>query len=152
MAAFAIGAAVLLLGAAIWAALTRKWLLAFGGLSLVIVAGAVWIVLLAQSVESTYIYAGTRHGMERVAQALRSHHDQAGALAKGLTVSDLGDPYLPAPSDGYGYVLEHSEHAFVLKSWARDGKPGGVRLDQDIIVSWKQGDGSIQVQSAPISP
>jgi len=134
-----------------WAFISKKWLLAFIGLSLLI-AVVVWIGLLLKSVESTYLYAGTRNGMERIAESLQAYHRDKGRFPPGMKVEDLGDSTLPGPHGGFGYTIEVTDDSYVLTSWARDGKPGGEGFDEDIFVFWKKGDLHINVKSAPIAP
>lgn len=140
-----------LLAGIVWGLATRSWLVA-AGCAAVLIAGVVWAILLLRAVERTYLYAGTRHALQEIAGELRNYHEQHGSFPAGLKVVDLGNPRLPGPEAGWGYVMTVADHSFSLTSLALDGKPGGEKYDQDIIVSWKAGDRSITTQSAPISP
>jgi hypothetical protein len=144
-------AALMVVGFTIWGFARKKWPVAFGGLSLLLLA-ALWIAAVAVNIQRASVYKATRNGMEAVAWALRSYHEKNGSFPKGLRVGDLGNPQLPAPDSGHGYVLNLSEHSFLLTSWGRDGKPGGKGLDQDILVSWKAGDDQIGIQASPDYP
>lgn len=108
----------------------------------------VWTILRA---DQTYRYALTRQALTEIAESLCSYHSKHGAFPAGFQISDLGNPRFARPEDNWGYVSQISPHAFTLTSYARDGKPGGQDHDQDIIVSWKAGEG-LTVQSADISP
>jgi hypothetical protein len=146
-----IAVVIALLAGTTWAFINKNWLLAFIGLSL-LSALVVWIVLLLKSVQSTYLYAGTRAGMERIAKSLQTYHKDKGRFPPELKVEDLADSTLPGPREGFGYTLKVTEDSFVLSSWARDGKPGGEGFDEDIFVFWKKGDLHLNVKSADIAP
>jgi hypothetical protein len=139
-----------LLGGIVWGLVQKQWVLV-AGCAAVLLAGAVWIVMLLWSLHSTYRYAGTRQSLKEIADDLCRYHEQHGAFPPGFKISDLGNPRLAGPEDGWRYVPDITPHAFTLTSGARDGKPGGTGYDQDIIVSWKVGDG-LNIQSADISP
>ena len=146
-----IAVVIVLLAGTVWAFVSKHWILAVVGLSLLSAAG-VWLVLVLKSVEWTYLYAGTRDGMERIAKSLRNYHKDKRRFPPGMKIEDLGDPTLPGPLGGFGYTFQVTEDSFVLSSWARDGKPGGEGFDEDIFVFWKNGDLHINVKSAPIGP
>jgi hypothetical protein len=140
--------ALLILGFTIWGFAKKNWIVAFVG-SWLLVAGGLWIAVLAMNIQRASEYAGTRKGMEQVGQSLRRYHEKKGSFPAGFQLIDLEDPSLPWPESGYGFRLSFSEHSFQLTSWGRDGKPGGVKYDQDIIVSWKAGDLSVTTEAAP---
>ena len=139
--------ALLVLGFTIWGFAKKKWPVALGGLSILLLGG-LWIAVVVKGFQAASVYSETRNGMQAVGFSLRDYHEKHGAFPKGLKVGDLGDPRLPAPEAGFGYVLELTEHSFLLRSWGRDGKPGGEGVNQDILVSWKTGEVDITLQAA----
>jgi hypothetical protein len=142
--------ALALLGGIVWGIASKQWLVVAGCVA-VIAAGVLWVVLLLKNLQWTYCYSGTQRSLESLAGELRNYHDKNGSFPPQLQISDLGNFRPPAPPDGWGYVMNLSEHGFVLTCLARDGKSGGTGYDQDIIVSWKAGDG-LRIQSADIFP
>lgn len=109
------------------------------------------IIFMCVRADWTYRYAITRLSLQEIADDLRRYHERHGAFPAGLKVADLKIPHLPNPEDGWGYVLNVTEHGFTLTSWALDGKPGGEGHDQDIVVSWDP-KGGLNIQAADISP